>query len=130
MFELLEMRRLLASTWSLSGGVLTINGTTGNDNIYVSASVGNTVRVADQNVQIGALIPKASVTKIIVNCKEGNDYAYVNLFDKVAVQMDGGLGADTLTAATPANNTVIGGAGDDKLVGGGGNDKLDAGDGN
>ena len=40
-------------------------GTAGSDNIYVSASAGNTIRVADQNVQIGNLIPKTSVKKIV-----------------------------------------------------------------
>ena len=129
MFESLENRRMLASTWALANGTLTITGTAGNDNIYVSTSAGNTVRVADQNVQIGNLIPKASVKKIVVNCNAGNDYAYVSLFEKIPTQIDGGAGNDGLTAATAGNNTVIGGLGDDNLAGGSGGDKIDAGDG-
>jgi len=128
-FESLESRQLLASTWALSNGTLTITGTGGNDNIYVSTSIGNTVRVADQNVQIGNLIPKASVKKIVVNCGNGNDYASVNLYEKIPTQIDGGAGHDGLTAATAGNNTVIGGLGDDNLVGGSANDKIDGGDG-
>src|SRR4051812_31202257 len=129
MFESLESRQLLASTVALSNGVLTITGTGGNDNIYVSTSIGNTIRVADQNVQIGSLIPKASVKKIVVNCGAGNDFAYVNLFEKVPTLIDGGAGNDGLTAATAGNNTVLGGLGDDNLVGGSANDSIDGGDG-
>jgi Ca2+-binding RTX toxin-like protein len=131
MLESLEPRQLLASTVTLVNGTLTVTGTPGNDNVYISLSIGNTVRVADQNVQIGNLIPKASVKKIVVNCGTGNDYANVGLgSEKIAVLLDGGAGNDGLTAGTGAANTIIGGAGDDIVTGGYGNDKLDAGDGN
>jgi Ca2+-binding RTX toxin-like protein len=131
MFETLETRKLLASTWALSNGTLTIAGTSGNDNIYVSTGASNTIRVADQNVQVGNLIPKTSVKKIVINCNAGNDYAYVGLFEtNIPVQIDGGAGNDGLNAAVYSPATVIGGLGDDQLTGGAQNDKLDGGDGN
>lgn len=127
--ESLESRKLLASTVQLIAGTLTITGTTGADDIYMSTSVGNTFRVADHNVQIGNLIPKASVKKVVVNTGDGNDYAYISMFENIPVSINGGNGNDGLAAATAGKATVIGGAGNDNLVGGTSADSLDGGDG-
>ena len=71
-FESLENRTLLASTWALSNGTLTITGTSGNDNIYVSTAAGSNYVVYDQNKQVGNLIPVASLKKVVINCGAGN----------------------------------------------------------
>src|SRR3954466_10081671 len=97
MLEVLENRTLLASTVSLAGGVLTVTGTAAADDIYISTSIGNTIRIADHNVQLGNLIPKASVKKIVVNLNAGNDYAFVGLYENIPTTLNGGDGADGLT---------------------------------
>jgi Ca2+-binding RTX toxin-like protein len=130
LFEKLESRQLLASTVSLVAGTLTITGTSGNDDIYMNYSPGNNFRITDHNVQIG-LVAVSSVKKVVVNTNAGDDYAYITHFDKnVPVSLNGGDGADGLTAAVYGAATLIGGAGNDVLVGGSGNDSLDGGDGN
>ena len=130
MFESLENRRMLAMTSVLSSGVLTITGTTGNDNLYVSYQVaGNKINVNDYSGVIKSF-DFGAVTKIVVIGKEGNDSLWVNSnLGNKPTSIDGGAGDDRLY--TPeGNDTLIGGLGLDVLNSGGGNDKLDGGDGN
>src|SRR6476646_7712648 len=137
LIEQLENRTLMSSTWSLSSGLLTITGTSGADNIYVSTAAGNNMVVYDQNKQVGSLIPFGNVKKIVVNCGEGNDYAYIGSVGNIPATleagndnptggsggdyMDGGAGDDGVSGAT-GNDTLLGGDGTDLLVGGVGND--------
>lgn len=130
MLENLEGRKLMASTWTLASGTLTITGTSGNDNIYVSTFPGNNYVVYDQGKQVGSLIPKASLKKIVINCGAGNDYANVGLNDNIPTTINGGDGNDGLTGCAGGPSALYGGAGNDNLTGGRMNDLLDAGEGN
>src|SRR6476646_9307729 len=127
LIEQLENRTLMSSTWSLSSGLLTITGTSGADNIYVSTAAGNNMIVYDQNKQVGSLIPFGNVKKIVVNCGDGNDYAYIGTLGNIPVTLKGGNGNDGLTAATSARADIYGEAGNDNLVGGSSGDYMDGG---
>src|SRR3954468_9410520 len=110
--QYLETRRLLASAVSLVSGVLTITGTAGNDNVYITAAAGNKVSVYDQNVLLKQY-DATLVKKIVANMGAGNDYAYNGLqATNIPCVMDGGDGADGLTAGA-SSATLIGGNGDD-----------------
>jgi len=127
--ENLENRRMFAMTSVLASGVLTITGTTGNDNLYVSYQLaGNKINVNDYSTtkQFDGL----AVKKIVVIGKEGNDSLWVNSnIGTIPTSIDGGAGDDRLY--TPeGNDTLVGGLGLDILNSGGGADKLDGGDGN
>jgi len=66
--EQLETRAVPAVTVSLSAGLLTVNGSTGNDSIFVRESVGKvTVSGWTKSYSVG------SVTSIRVNANKGND---------------------------------------------------------
>ncbi len=127
MFESLESRKLLASTWALASGTLTITGTSGADNIYVSTAAGNNMVVYDQGKQVGNLIPIANVKKIVVNCGAGNDYAYIGSVGNIPVTLKGGDGNDGLTNADTARGDIYGEKGNDNLTGGSAGDYLDGG---
>jgi Ca2+-binding RTX toxin-like protein len=129
MFERLENRQLLASTAVLTSGVLTVTGTSVNDNVYITAAAGNKVSVYDNYVLLKQF-DKASIKKIVANMNAGNDYAYISLLDtNIHATLNGGDGNDGLTAGA-ASATLIGGNGDDVLSGAGGNDSIDGGAGN
>jgi RNA polymerase sigma factor (sigma-70 family) len=109
-FEELETRKLFSA--SLSGGVLTVDGSAGNDQIQVSMSYGplfNIVNVAENGVTTGSFIASA-VSSINVYGNAGND----------TIAIGSGIG----------NTNINGGAGDDALYGGNGNDYIFCGDGN
>ena len=127
MFESLESRKLLASTWALASGTLTITGTSGADNIYVSTATGNNMVVYDQGKQVGNLIPIGNVKKIVVNCGAGNDYAYIGSVGNVPVTLKGGDGNDGLTNADTARGDIYGEKGNDNLTGGSAGDYVDGG---
>jgi RNA polymerase sigma factor (sigma-70 family) len=109
-FEELEGRKLFSA--SLSAGVLTVNGSAGNDQIQVSMSYGplfNIINVAENGVTTGSFIASSVST--------------INVF--------GNAGNDTIAVGSGIGNTRLdGGAGDDALYGGNGNDYLFCGDGN
>jgi hypothetical protein len=106
--ESLERREMLDA--KLTGGILLISATTGNDTVTVSQSqlYGLTVLNVDVN---GArtMVSKTQVEKIVCNLREGDD-RFVNNSDEPSF--------------------VLGGAGDDYLRGGLGVDTLSGGDGN
>jgi hypothetical protein len=109
-FEELENRKLFSA--SLSAGVLTVNGSAGNDQIQVSMSYGplfNIVNVTENGVTTGSFIA-STVSSISVYGNAGND----------TIAIGGGIG----------NTNINGGVGDDALYGGNGNDYLFGGDGN
>jgi Ca2+-binding RTX toxin-like protein len=105
----LEPRRLLAST--LDGtGLLTVEGTSGNDDISVAVS--NNILTVSLN---GATDGTFDLTAAPVN----------------GIQISGLEGDDSISmAGVPINATLSGGDGDDTLVGGNGNDFLSGNDGN
>src|SRR5947209_18237412 len=148
-FELqgLESRTMMTAVplgVKFSHGLLTVTGTTGDDQITVS-HVGTDWTIA--NGSEWTMDKIAAVTKLNVNGKAGNDT--ITLDSTVTVpatllgdlgddtisssggvtSISGGLGNDSLTAGS-ANTTLSGDAGDDTLVGGSGDDRLLGGIGN
>ena len=134
MFETLESRRLLSS--SLVNGLLTVNGTAGNDTISLSVS-GSNIQVS-QTGSVTKNFATSSVQKILINALGGNDKVTVANAITKPTTINGSSGNDSLTSGG-GNDVINGGAGDDKmhggsgkdaLVGGAGNDALDGGSGN
>ena len=144
--EDLEQRALLSA--ALSGGVLTVTGTSGNDVIMVRTGkddAGNGQIVVTEAVAVrphkGATRVAPTVTKfaaadvksLVVNAGDGNDS--VALVGKrktpfaVNATINGGNGDDRLLAGA-GNDTVHGGAGNDRIEGERGNDVLTGDDGN
>ncbi len=149
--EAVESRRLLSS--SLSGGVLNIVGSTGNDVVNVTLS-GSSIKVAEGSTS--KTYTYSQVNKITADLKAGNDS--LTLSESIAKPssilgsagndtLTGGAGKDTLRGGDgndrvdgrsgddivdgQANNdTVSGGAGTDAVLGGSSNDRLDPGTGN
>jgi Ca2+-binding RTX toxin-like protein len=132
--EGLEHRTLLSA--NLAGGVLTVTGTGGNDNIMIRMGrdettgakvliVSEVVRPAEDATTTGGTgteptptvttFDPAAVTSIVVNAGAGDDRVWLK-----------GNRKNPFTAAA----TLNGEAGDDRLSGGGGNDVLNGGDGN
>jgi len=144
--EGLEQRALLSA--SLSGGVLTVTGTAGNDNIQVRNGKDETTGAA-QIVVIESVRPTtkgttpvaptvtrfaaADVTSIVVNAGDGNDRVWLKGNRKnpftVKATINGGAGDDRLAGAA-GNDTINGDAGNDVIDGGDGDDLLNGGDGN
>jgi Ca2+-binding RTX toxin-like protein len=127
--EALEGRRLLAATPSPIGisptqrpvvelfQTLTVDGTSGNDNITVTGS-GFSFTVTKNGVQTFTPV-FGRINRIVVNGLDGSDtITLVNVSTPATI--NGGNG----------NDRIVGGSGDDTLDGGGGNDYLSGGDGN
>jgi hypothetical protein len=101
-------------TAQLSGGTLTVNGTTLGDIISVDPVPGNPsqVQVTGDGIVVGTFQASAITGQITVNGNGGNDYLSINSSIAIKAALNGGTGNDTLVA----------GAGNDTLTGGGGND--------
>jgi uncharacterized protein YkwD len=123
--EALELRDCPA-TANLFNGVLTVQGTSGNDSITIARS-GNWVSVAGQSFSFW------SFSRVVVTTGGGDD-VIVDLTDKSAV-IYGGDGNDTIRGGTGrdkiyggrGNDDIKGGRGDDTIYGGGGTDTLGGG---
>jgi Ca2+-binding RTX toxin-like protein len=132
--ESLEGRRLL--TASLVGGVLTVTGTPGNDQIKLSRGktgkftiTHKVVTVSGDTTTIKTLPSQtfsvAAVTSVLIQTDDGNDR--VTLTGGKAnpyatpTTVDGGAGDDQFTGGT-GDDLLIGGDGHDRLSGGLGND--------
>ena len=102
--EPLESRKLLTTTVTFVGGTLTIEGTSGNDNIYVTVGAGNKLNVLDGNVNNGSF-DLSAVKKIIFRGHEGDDQYYANgQMGLIPSTVDGGEGTvplAELVATTP-----------------------------
>lgn len=111
--ETLEARDCPA-TVNFFNGILTVEGTSGNDTIVVTQT-GNTIRVE------GRSFDATLVTKVVITGQGGDDF----LDDKSreASVIYGGFGNDRIYSRGGADR-VYGGSGDDTLVGGGGNDMM------
>ena len=113
--EQLEDRTLLAGSIFLSGGVLTIRGTSWSDRVTVNPS-GSQVRVSGmRQVQV---FDASQVQSILFKGIGGNDRFTNNT--NISCNVYGG----------PGNDIFQGGSNDDYLNGGAGNDKLYGNDGN
>jgi Ca2+-binding RTX toxin-like protein len=107
LFQALEPRRLLNSALD-ANGLLTVDGTSGNDDISLAVANG-TLTVTLNSVTDGTF-----------------DVTQVN-----AIQVSGLDGDDSISlAGVPINATLSGGNGDDGLVGGAGSDFMSGNDGN
>jgi hypothetical protein len=125
MVEELESRTLLAA--SLSGGVLTVNGTAAADQILVRFAPhdGAHIQVVINNSTRS--FTKTAVKQVVVNGGNGNDM--INIAISARAFVDGGAGNDTLLGG--GNRDMLsGGDGDDLIRGRKGDDQIygDAGD--
>ena len=110
--ESLERRALLSA--SLSGGLLTVEGTSGPDVVSASASSGILTVTVNGTPY---LFQSSLVTGIRMNLYAGDDTGSLSGSIGAPGTLDGGAGNDTLT----------GGYGDDVFIGGAGNDVFDRG---
>jgi Ca2+-binding RTX toxin-like protein len=142
--EDLEQRALLSAV--LSGGVLTVTGTSGNDVITVRTGkddAGNAQVIVTEGVRptrhakrVAPTVTRfaaADVKSVVVDAGDGNDSVALIGRRKtpfaVNATINGGNGDDRLLAGA-GNDTVNGGAGNDRIEGGAGNDLLNGDDGN
>jgi Ca2+-binding RTX toxin-like protein len=139
--EVLEGRALPAVLFNAATGVLSINGTPGNDVAVVTIDDRATPPVADDRViahgTVGfAHLPRWAVTQIVFDAGDGDDrfhnqtpIAAIALGGKGNDQFHGGSGIDRLYGGE-GHDYLCGGSGADKLSGDSGNDRLcgDAGD--
>jgi uncharacterized protein YkwD len=117
--EALELRDCPA-TATLFNGVLTVQGTSGNDTVTVTRS-GDWISVAGQTFSFWAF------SRLVITTGGGDD-AIVDHTDKSAV-IYGGDGNDTIRAGV-GRDKIYGGRGDDDINGGRGNDMIYGGCGN
>jgi uncharacterized protein (TIGR03118 family) len=115
---------------ALNEGVLTIDGSRGNDTIDV-IPIGRRITVFGDFKQIGSFA-SASVNTIEVFGATGNDSIFVSPLIKTATLLDGGMGNDqifggggpNILLGGPGNDTLVGGIHRDILIGGDGRDTL------
>ncbi len=120
MIESLESRRLLSV--SLSGNVLTVLGTAGQDTVEVNQTNGSN-NVNDNGVLTSH--PLASVQYLVIKTGDGSDTIIVsNKNVTVHCKLDGGRGGDIISSGK-GNDSLYGGGGDDYIYGGDGNDIID-----
>jgi Ca2+-binding RTX toxin-like protein len=133
--ELFDLTVASSQTVVISGGVVSVPGTTGSDVISLSAGTSQlTVNVNGQITQFAL----NQVSLVEVSGFGGDDSITVGI-GVPAVYINGGGGNDTIVASNIAADTLRGGAGNDSLSGSGtgnemllgaaGNDTLVAGDG-
>jgi Ca2+-binding RTX toxin-like protein len=122
--EALETRRLY-STSSLSSGVLTIDGTSGVDTVYVSQAVGQVLVYDGKNSNFYDV---SKVKKVRIDTGAGDDTIYVGLVDNIPTTIKGGSGNDDINAGDE-NDLIDGGDGSDDIDGLGGNDYIAGGGG-
>jgi Ca2+-binding RTX toxin-like protein len=122
--EAMETRRLMSV--SLSGGVLTVQGSVYEDIITVQA---NSTHISVTDNGTGPSFPLSAVSIVRVFGGSGNDRITVYPEVRKNAYLDGGIGHDTLTGGA-GHDFVLGGDGNDDLDGSGGNDYLNGGNGN
>src|SRR4051794_38855132 len=116
MIQTLEQRRLLS--FSVSNGVLTVNGSAGPDHIQVRKDGAN-LTILENGVS--HTTPAAAVSKIVINGLGGNDEL------GLAGWAGHGIALPTTLNGGDGNDRLLGGDGNDVLNGGGGNDSLNGG---
>ena len=111
----------------VTGGVLTIDGTSGDDTITVDSDGTDLILTdTDGNQQT---VPLAGVDKIEINAGDGNDTVNVTSSVNLPAIIDGGAGSDNLSGGA-GQDIIFGGLGNDILNGNGGGDVLLGGAGN
>ena len=132
-FEELEGRKLFSA--SLTGGMLTVNGTAGNDSIQVSLGYTGLyfyVSVTENGVATGTFMA-STVHSIKVNGNAGNDTIAISSSMHDPVTIDGGAGDDAVYGGSgddyilcgDGNDYANGVSGGDRIDGGAGNDSID-----
>jgi Ca2+-binding RTX toxin-like protein len=130
LIESLEGRQMLSV--SVLKGVLTINGTSGDDVISVSQ---DPVTKAMLRVSVNGLlngVDSVGLKRINISSLEGNDLVLIDESQgaiSLPVNAAGGSGNDTITGGSGAD-VLQGGRGDDVLRGAAGTDLLEGGVGN
>jgi Calpain family cysteine protease/RTX calcium-binding nonapeptide repeat (4 copies) len=125
-FELqnLESRTMMTAVplgVKFSGGLLTVTGTTGNDQITISQS-GTSWTIA--NGSDWSVTKTMKVTRLSVNAGNGDDTVTINSSVTVPATLLGGAGNDTITSNGTGTVSINGGAGNDSLTGGSSTDTL------
>jgi Ca2+-binding RTX toxin-like protein len=124
--EELERRALLSSA-TLSTGVLTIEGDVGTaNNIVLRRTAENELGVVINGGEEKLFGGCDLVTRIIVNGGNEADRLAVDESARelgIAVEMNGGIGDDTLLGGS-GDDMLQGGVDDDSIMGNGGNDRL------
>lgn len=124
MIEALETRKLLSAV--VSGGVLTVNGTSYTDRIEFARGTGSITVVETTNGQVTQTpVSTAGIQKIIIWAGNGNDTI---ILGKVTIpaEIHGSAGNDTISAGG-GNDTLFGESGLDYLFGSDGRDLLSGG---
>jgi Ca2+-binding RTX toxin-like protein len=109
---------------------VTVNGTSGSDNIQVSGA-GGSVTVAGLSATVTLAGSEGANDKLIVEGGAGNDVitAAGLAAGVIGLTIDGGAGNDTITGSA-GNDILNGGDGNDTVIGGRGNDVASLGNGN
>ncbi len=110
----------------LVGGTLQIQGTAGNDSIFVQ-QISNQIVVNFGARQYN--FSAQAVTQIHASGGDGNDTIMLGSTLSLAALLLGEAGNDTLMGGS-GNDVLLGGSGNDVLLGGAGNDVLAGNDGN
>jgi FG-GAP-like repeat/RTX calcium-binding nonapeptide repeat (4 copies)/FG-GAP repeat len=103
-----------------SQGVLTADGTSGDDTINLTTT--GTVLTVQINSTVRSF-PQSEVGAIFVNGLSGNDSITIGSGIGAAL-VGGGQGRDTIVSHTHGDETLQGGQGDDSITGGPGNDLI------
>ncbi len=143
MIETLESRQLLTAT--LTGTLITVTGTTGNDFISVRYDKTAKIYTVTENLSpavdasgkkikaIKTVFDAGKVTALVVNAGDGDDKVSTMGSKKnpmtLSVTLNGQAGNDKLDGGG-GNDVLVGGLGNDRLDGGAGDDNLDGGEGN
>jgi Ca2+-binding RTX toxin-like protein len=114
-------------TAALSGGTLTVNGTSTIDTISLVAGSKGRVNVVGNGKTVSGS-PFSGVARIVVNGNDGSDRIDASTM-VVPITLNGGNGDDTLIGGS-GTDVLSGGSGNDNLEGGAGNDTLHGGIGN
>ncbi|MCE9564149.1 MAG: hypothetical protein K8U57_19060 [Planctomycetes bacterium] len=110
--EALDDRSLMSVT--LSGGLLTVVGTTGADQIRVTLASPTMLQVTVDTTGDNQQFSLSAVNNILIRALAGDDNVVVGPSIPTPAEI----------RAWAGNDTVLGGGGSDKILGGGGNDYL------
>jgi Ca2+-binding RTX toxin-like protein len=135
-FEKPEDRRMMVADIDVDDGVLTVEGTSGDDFIYIRANPND----ADELVVTVERIGGGVLAEAVIDLEDDEveeiraygfdgDDGIVNETN-IGAKLYGGNDNDRLWSDLVSDDTLDGGAGNDKLEGGRGNDRLIGGTGN
>ena len=129
--ECLELRQMFSVGVLGGDGVLSVKGTTGNDQITIALDPSNTAEVRVTLGSQSSDFSAAKVKTVKVDGDRGNDSIKLDESKghvKAGMYFLGGAGSDTLVSGT-SNDALLGGGENDVLYTTGGNNLLNGGDG-